>query len=164
MATSAFLLARKGNWLDRTCIMSMRNATYAATQGSLEWSFCLFSILWRMYFVMRNSEIIIWFVSFLILAFIFRCDSKCSGFHQTNCNTTLYFEGELIMFLELPDGFCAMRFPWDIQLQCVWFSSSVTGVTINTASLWPCFQWAFYIPRLNSRTRSEARWPKLKDL
>ena len=33
-ASSAFLLARKCNWLARTCIMNMRNATWAGTQIS----------------------------------------------------------------------------------------------------------------------------------
>ena len=34
IASSAFLLARKCNWLARTCIMNMRNATCVGTQTS----------------------------------------------------------------------------------------------------------------------------------
>ena len=48
-ASSAFLLARKGNWLARTCIMNVRNETCVETQTSkvpTQVAFLLISILW----------------------------------------------------------------------------------------------------------------------
>ena len=48
-SSSAFLLARKDNWLVRTCIMNTYHATCVRTQTSRlqpDWPFSLFSILW----------------------------------------------------------------------------------------------------------------------
>ena len=42
IASSAFLLARKCNWLARNCIMKMRNAKCASTQTSMDWPYCSF--------------------------------------------------------------------------------------------------------------------------
>ena len=80
IASSAFLLARKCNWLARTCIMNMRNATCVGTQTSkvptrVTPLFIPYTVLWG-----QTDQILAITQGMLWIMFIFVWHCMCFGF------------------------------------------------------------------------------------